>query len=59
MFDEIGALQLVILGAAAGGGFALINQIIVKIWDIFAARTTRGRQNSGLLAAVVGELMNN
>jgi len=56
MLDAAG---VAILGAAGGGSFALLNTLVGKVWDAFAARTTRSRQASGLLAATLVEVLHN
>ncbi len=53
------AVTAALAGAAAGGGFALLSQMIGKSWDAMAARTTRCRQANGLLASVLAEVMCN
>jgi hypothetical protein len=53
------ALGVAIAGAAAGGGFALFNQIVSKGWDAFATRIGRSRQVRGLVVAAVSEVATN
>ncbi len=53
------AVTAALAGAAAGGGFALLSQIVGKTWDAVAARTSRTRQTNGLLATTLAEVMCN
>jgi hypothetical protein len=59
MGSKYDSAEIALLAAAAGGAFALFNQLVTKCWEALAARITRGRQARGLLASTLAEALHN